>query len=91
MKKTLIIAALVAVIPFDWSLKAAELPAFEAAGFPISAHQTMALIGSARVVERAAAPSLTVSGMPASPHQIAVLTSRATKRASTVEAANAEL
>jgi len=90
MKKTLIFSAAIAVIPFG-GLKAAELPAFEAAGFPISTHQIAAVIGSARIQERPATPSLAVNGMPASPHQIAVLTPRAVVRAPIAETADSRL
>jgi hypothetical protein len=54
---------------------AAELPTYEAMGFPITPHQ-VSVVGSAHVQERAPIPALTVVGMPASPHQIAVLTPR---------------
>jgi hypothetical protein len=46
---------------------AAELPAFELMGFPITRHQ-VALRGAAQTRE------LTLAEMPASPHQVAVLT-----------------
>ena len=55
---------------------AAELPTFEALGFPITLHQT-AVLGAAHVKERSPTPTLTLAGMPASPVQIAVLTPRA--------------
>ena len=61
---------------------AAELPAFELMGFPITPHQ-VAVVGSAHVQEQAPTSTLTLGGMPASPHQVAVLTprSRATETA----------
>ena len=55
---------------------AAELPTFEALGFPITLHQT-AVLGAAHVQERSPTPTLTLAGMPASPLQVAVLTPRA--------------
>jgi hypothetical protein len=52
---------------------AAELPTYELAGLPVTAHQ-ISVVGSARVEEASPAPTMTLDGMPASPHQIAVLT-----------------
>jgi hypothetical protein len=52
---------------------AAELPAFELMGFPITRHQ-VALLGAAQTRERSPTPTLTLADMPASPHQVAVLT-----------------
>ncbi len=54
---------------------AAELPAFERNGFPITPHQ-VAVMGAQDVHEQSASPTLTFGGMPASPHQIAVVTPR---------------
>jgi hypothetical protein len=54
---------------------AAELPAFERDGYPITAHQ-VSVLGGTDVRERAPMPALTAAGMPASPHQVAVLTPR---------------
>jgi hypothetical protein len=54
---------------------AAELPAYEIMGFPISRHQLMA-VNTAQIQESSSLPTLTLGGMPASPHQIAVLTPR---------------
>jgi len=51
---------------------AAELPAFELMGFPITRHQ-VALLGAAQTRERSPTPTLTLADMPASPHQVAVL------------------
>ena len=50
--------------------RAAELPSFDVAGFPISPVQVQ-LLGAANVEEQAP-----VDGMAASPHQIRVLTPR---------------
>jgi hypothetical protein len=52
---------------------AAELPAFELMGFPITRHQ-VALLGAAQIRERSPTPKLTLADMPASPHQMGVLT-----------------
>lgn len=54
---------------------AAELPTYEAAGFPVTPHQ-LAAIGAANASERAGAATPGLDGMPASPHQLAVLTPR---------------
>jgi hypothetical protein len=75
MKRTFLIAAIAPVMAAGTSAGAAELPAFEARGFPISRHQ-VAVLGSAHVQERSAVATLTLNEMPASPHQIAVLTPR---------------
>ncbi|WP_426532599.1 hypothetical protein [Bradyrhizobium sp. McL0615] len=75
MKKMFLIAAIAPVMVIGSSAGAAELPAFEARGFPISRHQ-VAVLGSANVQEQSAAATLTLNDMPASPHQIAVLTPR---------------
>lgn len=75
MKKIFLIAAVAPVIVVGSSAGAAELPTFEAWGFPISRHQ-VAVLGSANVQEQPAVATLTLSDMPASPHQIAVLTPR---------------
>ena len=74
MKKMFLIAAIAPVMVIS-SAGAAELPAFEARGFPISRHQ-VAVLGSANVQEQSAVATLTLNDMPASPHQIAVLTPR---------------
>ena len=52
---------------------AAELPTYEATGFPITAHQ-VSVMGAAHVEEASSVPALTLGGMPASPSQIQVLT-----------------
>jgi hypothetical protein len=81
MKNLFRITAITAVM-LNGATGAAELPAFELMGFPITPHQ-VAVLGSAHVQEQARNPTLTLGGMPASPHQIAVLTprSRATRAA----------
>jgi hypothetical protein len=76
MRKIFLIAAAIApVMVVGSSAGSAELPTFEARGFPISRHQ-VAVLGSANVQEQSAVATLTLSEMPASPHQIAVLTPR---------------
>jgi hypothetical protein len=62
---------------------AAELPTYEAAGFPVTPHQ-LATIGAANANERAPAATPVLSGMPASPHQFAVLTPRGKTTAGSV-------
>jgi hypothetical protein len=52
---------------------AAELPSYDAAGFPVTPLQMSVLGQSGRVQEQQAAPTLLRGDMPASPHQIAVL------------------
>ena len=74
MKKLLPIGAIAALLSITRA-SAAELPTFELAGFPITAHQ-VALLGAANVEEQTPAPTLILDGMPASPHQIAVLAPR---------------
>jgi hypothetical protein len=54
---------------------AAELPTYEATGFPITAVQA-SVVRSDHVQEASRQPTLTLGGMPASPHQIAVLAPR---------------
>lgn len=71
----LIVAAIAPVMVVGSSAGSAELPTFEARGFPISRHQ-VAVLGSANVQEQSAVATLILSEMPASPHQIAVLTPR---------------
>lgn len=76
MRKIFLIAAAIApVMVVGSSAGSAELPTFEARGFPISRHQ-VAVLGSANVQEQSAVATLTLSEMPASPHQIAVLKPR---------------
>ena len=80
MKKLFSGTAIVVVL--SGASAAAELPAFEMLGFPITPHQVV-VVGSAHVQEQAPAMMLTLGGMPASFHQVAVLTprSRATETA----------
>lgn len=75
MNRLFSIVPVAAVMLSGASAVAAELPTYEIAGFPISAHQFVA-VPSAAVQERAPTPTLTLGGMPASPHQIMVLTPR---------------
>jgi hypothetical protein len=55
---------------------AGELPRYDFAGLPVTAHQMSVLGLSGNVQERPAAPTIMHDSMPASPHQIAVLSSR---------------
>jgi len=76
MKRLVLFAALAVAIPWRANMAAAaELPAYQLTGFPITAVQ-MAVVGSRNVREVPPAPALTAGGMPASPHQIAVLAAR---------------
>jgi hypothetical protein len=75
MKTMFLITTLAVVVLRGVPTAAAELPAFELRGFPITSHQ-VAVVGGTGVQEQAATPALTLHGMPASPHQIAVLTPR---------------
>jgi hypothetical protein len=75
MKSAFLIAAIALVMAAGSGAGAADLPAFEARGFPISRHQ-VAVLGSAHVQEQSAVATLTWNEMPATPHQIAVLTPR---------------
>ena len=75
MKRMFLIPAIAPMMVVGSGAGAAELPTFEAMGFPISWHQ-VAVLGSANVQEQSAVATLTLGGMPASPHQIAVLTPR---------------
>lgn len=81
MKKLLSIGAIAIALNMT-KATAADLPSFELAGFPITAHQ-VALLGGTNVEEQAPTPSLMLNGMPASPHQIAVLTPRSDATART--------
>ena len=80
MKK--LFSATAMVVMLSGASAAAELPAFELMGFPITPHQA-AVVGSAYVQEQAPISTLTLGGMPASSHQVNVLTprSRATETA----------
>jgi hypothetical protein len=75
MKKLLVMAATVVLVPIAAAASAAELPSYELAGFPINQHQ-WSDVGSANIKEQSPSPSLTMAGMPASPHQVSVLTPR---------------
>lgn len=72
MKYLILIAAAAALT--TGAAAAAELPTYQASGFPITSHQ-VAILGAAGVEEQSAA----ATEMPASPHQIAVLTPRTMK------------
>jgi hypothetical protein len=73
MKRSFQLTATAAVLLTGASAIAAELPTFEAMGFPITLVQT-SVLGAAHVQERSPAPTLMLGGMPASPAQIMVLT-----------------
>jgi hypothetical protein len=77
-----LLAGTAIVVMLSGACAAAEPPAFEMLGFPITPHQ-VAVVGSGHVQEQAPATMLTFGGMPASFHQVAVLTprSRATETA----------
>jgi hypothetical protein len=77
-----LLAGTAIVVMLSGAGTAAELPAFEMLGFPITPHQ-VAVVGSGYVREQPPAMMLTLGGMPASFHQVAVLTprSRATETA----------
>jgi hypothetical protein len=64
-----------ALLVMGSAVTAAELPTYEAAGFPVTPHQ-LAAIGAADANERAGAATPLLAGMPASPHQLAVLAPR---------------
>jgi hypothetical protein len=69
MKYLLLIAAAAALT--TGAAAAAELPTYQAQGFPITSHQ-VAILGAAGVEQQSAV----ATDMPASPHQMAVLTPR---------------
>ena len=75
MKRLFLTATTAAVLLNGASAVAAELPTFEAMGFPITPVQT-SVLGAAHVQERSPVPTLILGGMPVSPVQIAVLTPR---------------
>jgi hypothetical protein len=75
MRKLLVMAATMVLVPIAAAASAAELPSYALAGFPISPHQ-WSVVGSANIKEQSPNPSLTMADMPASPHQVAVLTPR---------------
>ena len=73
MKKAFAIAAVLALGAAGAT--AAELPAYEKEGFPITLHQIQ-VVGPAHVREQSPAPTLPGGGVSASPHQLTVLTPR---------------
>ena len=76
MKRLVLFAAVAAVILGTADVTAAaELPAFESAGLPITTLQA-AVLEPPHVQELSPVSALAAGGMPASPHQIAVLTAR---------------
>jgi hypothetical protein len=75
MQKLLSVTSTTLVMIAGLHAQAAELPAFEKFGFPITRTQ-VSVLGATGVQESSPVPTLTVAGMPASPHQIAVLTPR---------------
>jgi hypothetical protein len=70
--------AIVAAVSTLWAAPAAaaDLPAFERGGFPITLHQ-LQVVGADHVLERSPDATLTLQGLPASPHQLTVLRPRA--------------
>ena len=82
-------AATAAVLLSGASAIAAELPKFEAMGFPITPVQT-SVLGAAHVQERSPVPTLMLGGMPASPVQIVVLTPRVREVAASANSSKAE-
>jgi hypothetical protein len=84
--KGLSVAAITAAMLSGTNAIAAELPTFEAMGFPITLVQ-VSVLGANHVQERAPVPTLTLGGMPASPAQIGVLTPRLKEVATAANAA----
>jgi hypothetical protein len=78
MKYSFLIAASAVLMTGGSGATAAELPGYQASGFPITPHQ-VAIMGAADVEEQPASATLMLDGMPASPHQVAVLAPRTTK------------
>jgi hypothetical protein len=76
MNRMVPLAAISFVLLSAAPLAAAELPSFEASGFPISPVQ-VSVLGTANVQE--APPVAAYGDAPASAHQIAVLTPRAAR------------
>ncbi|MEZ2141273.1 MULTISPECIES: hypothetical protein [Bradyrhizobium] len=74
-KKTLTIAAAVLTIAGATSAFAAELPTYEANGFPVSPVQ-VGVLGAGHVEQQVAAPTTVASA-----HQVKVLSSRKVKTA----------
>jgi hypothetical protein len=75
MKRAFLMTAVAAAAIRGAASKAAELPGYQLAGFPITPHQ-VAVLGGADVREQSPIAELSVQGMPASPSQIAILTPR---------------
>ena len=75
MKRAFFMAAVATAAIRGAASRAADLPSFELAGFPVTLHQ-VAVLGGADVREQPPVATLTVQGMPASPSQIAILTPR---------------
>lgn len=74
MKRLILFAAVAFAIANGIDVAAAsELPTYESAGFPITAHQ-FSVMGASHVQEAPSVPALTLDGMPASPNQILILT-----------------
>ena len=89
MKRLCRTVATAAVLLSGASAIAAELPTFEAMGFPITPVQT-AVLEAAHVQERSPVPTLMLVGMPASPVQIMVLTPRVKEVAATTSPSETE-
>ena len=89
MKRLFLMAATAAVLLSGASAIAAELPTFEAMGFPINPVQT-SVLGAAHVQERSPVPTQMLGGMPASPVQIAVLRPRVKEVAATTSPTKTE-
>ena len=75
MKRAFLMAAVATAAIRGAASRAAELPAFQLGGFPVTSHQ-VAVLGGADVSEQPPVATLTLGGMPASPSQIAILTPR---------------
>ena len=75
MRRLLSITSTTLAMLGGFTAEAAELPAFEKFGFPMTPTQ-VSVLGAVDVRESSPIPTLTLGGMPASPHQIAVLTPR---------------
>jgi hypothetical protein len=82
MKRPVLFAAIALAIANGIDVAAAaELPTYEATGFPITTYQ-VSVMGAAHVQEAPSVPTLTLGGMPASPNQILVLTAHKRSSAS---------
>jgi hypothetical protein len=78
MKSLFLIATAAALMSGAAGATAAELPTYQANGFPITPSQ-VAIIGAANVEQQSVTATLMLGDMPASPHQVAVLTPRTIK------------